>query len=259
MNSLIFVYCDKIIMKDIWTFFAFPLNLILASLWSAILLWLRKSFSQSAVVRFLHSPAATISSIVLLITACLWIGFSGDRTFPQTLIFVLVLLYIQSVLFLITIRGLRKVDGKLRWRFIFLHVGLLLAIGSGFWGSPDSTESRMRLMPEMPSREAVTVDGMKSVLPYELSLTDLRIEYSDEGQMIDYEVFVSVDGEDPVSISVNHPYGIRFGEDIYLVGVSEESCVLQIVREPWRYFALAGVIMMLAGAFLLFVNGPNKR
>ena len=111
----------------------------------------------------------------------------------------------------------------------------------------------------MPSREAVTVDGMKSVLPYELSLTDLRIEYSDEGQMIDYEVFVSVDGGDPVSISVNHPYGIRFGEDVYLVGVSEGSCVLQIVREPWRYFALAGVIMMLAGAFLLFVNGPNKR
>ena len=150
-------------------------------------------------------------------------------------------------------------DGKIRWRFIFLHVGLLLAIGSGLWGSPDSTESRMRLMPEMLSRESVTVDGMKSVLPYELSLTDLRIEYSDEGQMIDYEAFVSVDGEDPVSISVNHPYGIRFGEDIYLVGVSEGSCVLQIVREPWRYFALAGVIMMLAGAFLLFVNGPNKR
>ena len=50
-----------------------------------------------------------------------------------------------------------------------------------------------------------------------------------------------------------------YGEDIYLVGVSEGSCVLQIVREPWRYFALAGVIMMLAGAFLLFVNGPNKR
>ena len=246
-------------MKEFWSFFAFPLNLLIAALWAAVLLWLRKAFSKSAIVRFLHSSAATISSIVLLIAACLWIGFSGNRTFPQSIIFVIILLYIQTVLFLITVRGARPSGGKIRWRFLFLHAGLLLAVGSGFWGSPDSSESRIRLFIEEPSREAVTADGMRSVLPYELSLSDLRLEYSDEGQMIDYEAFVSVNGGTPVSISVNHPYGVRFGEDLYLVAVSEGNCVLQIVREPWRYFALAGVIMMLAGAFLLFVNGPNKR
>ena len=57
---------------------------------------------------------------------------------------------------------------------------------------------------------------------------------------------------------VNRPYGVRFGQDIYLASVSEDSCVLQIVREPWRYFALAGIIMLLAGAFLLFINGPRR-
>ena len=103
------------------------------------------------------------------------------------------------------------------------------------------------------------MDGNKVILPYELSLDSMGIQYSDEGKMLDYEAFISVNGADPVLVEVNHPYGIRFGEDLYLASVSDDSCVLQIVREPWRYFALTGVIMMLAGAFLLFINGPKKR
>ena len=39
----------------------------------------------------------------------------------------------------------------------------------------------------------------------------------------------------------------------------EEFCMLQIVREPWRYGAIVGIIMMLTGAFMLFVGGPRRR
>ena len=62
-------------------------------------------------------------------------------------------------------------------------------------------------------------------------------------------------------LRVNHPYQIRFGEDLYLSGydtVSQEYCILQIVREPWRYVTLAGIIMILAGALLLFIGGPKS-
>ena len=51
---------------------------------------------------------------------------------------------------------------------------------------------------------------------------------------------------------------VRFGEDIYLTSVSDEGCVFQIVREPWRYFALVGILMLIAGAFMLFVGGPRR-
>lgn len=256
MKYFIFVYSDVIDMKDIWMFFAFPLNLLLGALMAVGLFWVRKS--QSAIVRFLHSPSATISSIALLILACIWIGFSGDRNFAQSIVFVAALLYIQTVLFLITVRGLKTSYGRIRWRFLLLHAGLLLALGSGFWGSPDSSEYRIKLALSEPSREAYSMDGQKAMLPYEVSLADLKIEYSDEGKMIDYEAFISVNGDTPVSVSVNHPYGVSFGEDLYLASVSEGTCVLQVVIEPWRYFALAGIIMMLAGAFLLFINGPKK-
>ena len=33
---------------------------------------------------------------------------------------------------------------------------------------------------------------------------------------------------------------------------------MQIVREPWRGLTLAGIVMLLLGAFMLFVAGPGK-
>jgi hypothetical protein len=73
-----------------------------------------------------------------------------------------------------------------------------------------------------------------------------------------YEATVSVDGEEPAVLSVNHPISAGLSEDIYLASVSEEFCILQIVREPWRYFALTGILMLIAGAFMLFVKGPGR-
>ncbi len=245
-------------MNEIWTFFAFPLNLLTAALLMLCLVWLRKLYPEGAVMRFLHSPAATFSAISLLVLACLWIGFTGDRSFVESVIFVAVLLYVQTVLFLITLRGWRRASGEVRRRFLFLHLGLMLAIGAGFWGSPDSDEYRIRLHTGETSREAFQIEGRRAVLSYDITLIDVDTEYADSGTASHYEAVISVDRQKEVTLMVNHPYAVRFGEDLYLASVSEDSCVLQIVREPWRYFALAGIIMMLAGAFLLFINGPRR-
>ena len=245
-------------MNEFWTFFAFPLNLLVAAVLLLTLLWLRKSYFNSVVMRFLHSSKATISAIILLILSCLWVGFTGDRDFVESIVFVLVLLYVQIVLFLITLRGWRRPDGVIRWRFLLLHLGLILAVGSGFWGAPDSKEYRIRLYVDETSREAVTLDAGRVVLPYELSLLSVATEYSEDGVPNHYEAVISVDDQDPVTLMVNHPYSVRSGEDLYLASVSEYSCVLQIVREPWRYFAIIGIIMLLTGAFMLFINGPRR-
>lgn len=247
-----------IAMNEFWTFFAFPLNILVAALWMLCLVWFRRAYSNSAPMRFLLSPAATISAISLLIISCLWVGFSGDRSFVESVLFVAVLLYVQTVLCLITLRGWKRLDGAVRWRFLFLHLGLLLAVGAGFWGAPDSDEYRIRLYVDEPSREAFQLQGKRAALSYELTLLDFAMEYSEGGAPSHYEATVSVDGKKPVILSVNNPYGVKLGEDLYLASVSEDSCVLQIVREPWRYFALAGIVMMLLGAFLLFINGPRR-
>ena len=245
-------------MGQFWTFFAFPLNLIFAIIWFGGWMWLWKDRSDSRIVKFMLSPAATISAIILLLAACLWIGFSGSREFVQSLPFVVVLLYVKTVVFLVTLRGWRRSDGVIRWRFLLIHAGLLLALGAGFWGAPDSSEMRVALAEGEVAQKAFLMDGRVSGLGYELGLDSFSVETSEEGKPTYYEAWVAVDGAVPVRITVNHPYSVRLGEDIYLASASEGGCVFQIVREPWRYFALAGILMLLAGAFLLFIKGPRR-
>ena len=245
-------------MQDFWSFFAFPLNLILAALWAICWGWLWKKRPDLTVVRFLLSPAATISAILLLLAGCLWIGLTGDRSFSETILFVAVLIYVQTVIFLVTLRGWRTVNGHIRWRFVLIHAGLLLAVGSGFWGAPDSSELRVALGKGEETRTAYTMDGGVNRLGYDLKMTDYETEFSDDRKPIHYEALISIDGQSPVSVTVNDPYSVKFGEDIYLASVSEQYCILQIVREPWRYFALSGIIMLLVGAFMLFIKGPRR-
>ena len=47
------------------------------------------------------------------------------------------------------------------------------------------------------------------------------------------------------------------GYDTRNVG-NTRYCILQIVRQPWKYVMVTGILMMLAGAVLLFINGPKK-
>ena len=61
---------------------------------------------------------------------------------------------------------------------------------------------------------------------------------------------------------VNHPYAAGFGEDVYLVDYDKNSndvCVFEIVRQPWKYLEWVGIVMMMAGAALMFVQGAAKR
>lgn len=245
-------------MEHIWIFFAFPLNLILALLWMGSwgLLW--KNHPQCGIVKFLLSPVASFLAIVLLVIASLAIGFSGYRDLVHSIPFVLLILYVQTVVFLVTIRGWRRKGGAIRWRFLLIHAGFLLAVCSGFWGSPDSSELRLKLAQGQESQSAYKMDGCITTLDYKLSLLDYKVNLSSEGKPSYYEAVVSVNDGDAAVITVNHPLSISLGENIYLASVSDAGCIFQIVREPWRYFTLAGILMLLAGAFMLFIRGPRQ-
>ena len=250
------------------TFFAYPLNLILALLWTggAVSLW--RNCRKSRFVAFMLSKGATISSIVLLAALSMAAGVTGRREIMSSWPAVAVMLYFLTVLLFVILRGWRtrpaSGQGHVRWRFILNHAGLLIALSSAFWGAPDSAEYRMQLAPDVISREAFRMDGSRVWLSYDIELKGFTVDTYENGVPSMYEADVLIDGE-AANLRVNHPYPVSLGEDIYLSGYHMNeadgtfSCVLQIVKEPWKYAAVAGILLMIAGALLMFIQGPRRK
>lgn len=249
-------------------YLSFPLNLVLAVLWGVVACILWKNKKKSGFVTFILSRGSVICSIVMFLLFCLVIGITGRRTLVDTWIFAAVMLYFQTVLLFVVLRGFRERTssgkGRIRWRFLLNHAGLLIAVSSAFWGAPDTETVRLQAFKDYPVKEALSMDGTRVWLSYDIELKDFRMEEYENGTPSMFEADVIVDG-DPVTLRVNKPYSPSFGEDVYLTGYDVVSgaesayCILQIVREPWKYAAVTGIVMMLAGALLLFIGGPRRR
>lgn len=251
-----------------FSFLTFPLNLILALIWVLVMVSVWKTRKKSLFVGFMLSRGATVSAILLFLAFSLVVGISGERELVSSWVFAAVMLYLQTVLLFVILRGWRAQTatgarlGAVRWRFLLNHVGILLAVSSAFWGAPDTEVLRVRAIQDVPVRQAVSMDGIPESLPFEILLSEFKTETWSNGVPSMFEAKLLVNGENVV-LKVNEPYNVSFGKDLYLVGFDSMydsvSCILQVVYEPWRYGALAGVVMMLAGAFLLFVGGPRRR
>ena len=251
-------------------FFSFPLNLIFLVIWVAGCAMLWKHCRKSLLVRFFLSPAASFISIGLFLALCLVVGFTGWRSLAGSWISFIVSLLLQTVLLFVIMRGCRRQTatgarlGSIRWRFLLLHVGLLFAVGAAFWGAPDTQTLRMKAYLEVPCNEAYHMDGRQTWLPYDVVLEDFDVQEYPGGAPAAFRAVVTVAGES-AQIRVNDPYTRVFGEDLYLAGYdaaagSESAyCILEVVREPWKYITVAGIVMLLAGAVMLFVAGPSKR
>lgn len=243
------------------TFFAFPLNLILAVLWLTAIFYLYRHAGNSRPVRWLLSSQATVISISLFVLFCLFIGITGKRETVSSWPFVAVMFFLMTVLFFVIIRGWKHGD-KVRWRFLLNHAGLLLALSSAFWGAPDSQTMKLQAYKDISTREAYRPDGSRVWLSYEIELKDLEAEYHENGTPSSFIATLKIGEDVEQTLRVNHPYSRTLSEDIYLSGYDtdqEKYCVIQIVKEPWKYPALAGILMMLAGAMLLFIQGPLKK
>lgn len=251
------------------TFFAFPLNVIMAALWLGCISWLWKFRRESVFVRFMLSRGASISAVAVFLVFCLTIGVTGIRSIVNTWIFVAFMLYFQTVLLFVIIRGWRSgiaagtCGGRVRWRFVLNHTGLLIAVSSAFWGAPDSYTSRLPALRNVPTREAFRMDGTRVWLPFEMELTDFTVDTFENGTPSMYEAEMLID-DVTVTLKVNHPYSKGIDTDISLSGYDSgsghdpEYCIIQIVKEPWKYMTVAGIVLMIAGAFLMFVSGPCR-
>lgn len=262
------------------SFLAFPLNVIFAAIWLFGLWMLYKEYRNTKFIRFLYSGQASILSIGLFIAGCLVIGLFpqlsdaearthggllaslGCYNFMTSWIFIAILFFLLSNLSMITIHAFRH-RKQAKWRFLLNHAGLWLALFAGFLGSSDTQTLRIPLYKGEPAREAFDMNGRSHYLDYELELDSFAVEYYPNGQPSRFAATVRLGSEEAL-LEVNHPYSYRLGEDVYLTGYDvtkgngSNYCILQVVKQPWKYAMVAGILMMLAGAVLLFINGPRK-
>ena len=195
-------------MEQIISVFAFPVNLVLALAWVAVCRFLWTNARDSFLVRFLLSPIATFSSICAFLLSCIWIGISGDRAFAHSVFFIIVLIYLQTVLLLVLFRGWKNRTGRIRIRFALNHAGLLIAVGSAFWGNPDNGQMRMKLQIGQSSREAYRMDGSLSWLEDEIGLVSLDCQTYENGAPMQYAAVIRI-GDENHELKVNHPYWPR--------------------------------------------------
>ena len=238
--------------------FRFPLNILVMALWMMLMAMMYRGRGHR-VARFLLSREATWLSLGMVAVIGITLGLQrkpASTAWPM----VVSLLFVQSHLLLVVMRGWRN-KGGIRWRFCLTHIGLLLALGAGYWGAADREQWRMPVH-NFPSNEAFTMQGEPRRLPYTLELKDFTIEQAENGTPTHYEAQIMVDDE-RVTLRVNHPYARTLSEKIYLVSFSsspqgERYAIVEIVSEPWQWLSAAGIILLIAGAMLLFIQGPRK-
>lgn len=240
--------------------FRFPLNVLTMVLWLLALGYLYRNRTTSEMARLLLSREATYLSLFILAATGIALGLERKPSTDAWPV-VIGLFFVLSHTTLVILRGWRNSSG-VRWRFMITHLGLLLALGAGFWGAPDREQLRMATTSE-PTNEAYTMSGAPRMLPYDIALTDSRIELSSSGTPTLYEATITVEGVER-RLRVNHPYDRTIAEKIYLISfgtttTGERYAIIEIVREPWQWITALGIVMLIAGAVLLFVRGPRRK
>ena len=240
--------------------FAFPLNTLAMLLWVVAMLHIYRNRTTSAIAKFMLSREATWLSLLIMAATGVVLGLQRNPMSDAWAV-VIGLLFVQSHLMFVVLRGWR-VNNRIRWRFAILHIGLLLALGAGFWGAPD--REQLRIAVEIhPSREAYTIEGVERRLPYDIALEEFKTEMSENNTPTNYTARIVVEGESVV-LRVNHPYNRTWSEKIYLIngGVAHNGsdyAIVEIVREPWQWLSAVGIVMLIVGGVLLFLRGPKGR
>ena len=145
--------------------FSFPLNIIAMMLWLVSLTVIYRNRGTSRLCRVLMSRSATWLSLLVMAT----IGFVlGLQRMPSSASWGVVvgLLYVMSHLRSCRLCRRPAATGAVRWRFTLLHLGLLIALGAGFWGAPDRVQLRM------------AVDGRANNVAYTMSGEAHTLDYS---------------------------------------------------------------------------------
>lgn len=260
-----------------WERLAFPRNLILLALFLLLLVLLLAFRSRLRFVAWMLRLEAAVPALCYCLSLTLVLGLVRQREEGGGIPWLSRMLdfwpFVLSYIWLMTLLGLVTLKQALffSWRSIPLllnHLGLFLALACGALGSPDRQDLFMTVTEGTLATTAEDADGAVHTPGISVELHDFIMElyplqpgariqmpkrFSSEITLFDREGKVC----DAV-IEVNKPLKAA-GWTIYQydydaqAGPESRISVLELVRDPWQPFVLAGILMMLCGALCLFL------
>lgn len=252
--------------------FAFPANAIL----SVVLLGLggicARIFEDSTLGRGLRKPRTAAILCAICAVGCLVggmipqtgfhgsgpaSGITGNLGLTDFFSSIFMISLLVAVIFQLTyICFLRFKHGKARNSVIFLliHGGLCLALWSGMAGSPDTRIYRVQVSRFEKTDYAYNSQGESFPLPFAMQLKDFRVlRNPSDNSPVQYKAGLDIDGK-AVELLVNHPYAFDICTDIYLTDYEQQSlgsnpryCTVQIVKQPWKWLQLSGILLLALG------------
>lgn len=248
--------------------FAFPVGIAIGGALTALLFVAEREYEHQAWMRKLRSPATAVTLLILTTLACIVGGtFPQLSGFSTSIPFVILLLALMAHLTLVLIHRMRHFASIHRDApFLVLHGGIWIALFSGMAGAGDTKEVRTLLKQgtttETEVYTAYDTQGHCVPLSYSLQLQQIHIERDEnDGTPVQYEVTLLVD-HTTCKLSVNHPYAVKWYEEIYLMDLDTTDgggCILLIVQQPWKYATLSGILLLLLGTIWNLRTGRKEE
>lgn len=239
--------------------FAFPVNAAILLALVGGLFVLNREAGKSRFAAAFASGYAGAAVVVLAAVCCIPVALWPRAEFQRSWIFGAVLLLTLAVLFLAMLRY----RGAMRLRFLLNHAGLFIFIAALAFGAPDM--QRLRAAVDTGGSTDVAYDdrGHPHSLGYTLAVESFEADFYDNGQPSGFRAVVTADGKSR-TLRVNHPWRKSWRQDIYLAGYDtaagsdSQYCILEFVVQPWKYAALAGLLLFLAGAVAMIRGGRQR-
>ena len=265
-----FLYLLSATLIEVWTghadlqLLAFPVGIALGVAALAVLFVLDREQGNHPWLCSLRSPRMAGWLLALLTLGCIIGGcLPAASRFQTSWPFIALLAALFVHLTLLLLHRLRRFCWKRDGTFLLIHGGLWLALSGGMLGAGDTDELRIRVGQEEPVTTGVNAQGRLKPLGHALQLKEFHIEtHPTDGFPVQYTAAVWVDNT-PVRLAVNSPYAVRPGEDLYLMsfdpaGATGEAafCILLLVRQPWKYPLLAGILLLMAGVARMMWKQP---
>ncbi|MCL2167835.1 MAG: cytochrome c biogenesis protein ResB [Lentimicrobiaceae bacterium] len=146
-------------------------------------------------------------------------------------------------------------------RIILPHLGILLIILAMILGHFYNWRGKAVLLTTDKTNVFITQTNELKIVPYALTLNQFIVKYYDTGKPKSFEAVIDVNENNEtktISISVNHPYKMGFGQDLYLISYDDknsenpEYCVVELVYDPFQCLFLAGIILVMVGMVMFY-------